>query len=206
MQTLYSRLVGKMLAGVAGGGVYSSSDDGATWQPPPRQRHGALGDRLEHARLPGVLFAATAAASTARRQRLDVDAGERRHHRHDPAGLHDEKRPNTIYASGTDGVFRTINGGITWSDVEGPIGHQSAAVRCAASCRCPASTRRACTRAPTNGVYAGTTGNGLFPGPVRWRKVDNQGLGNNTIIWTLKSFTTTPGVLGPARSPTAATR
>ena len=25
-----------------------------------------------------------------------------------------------------------------------------------------------------NGVYAGTTGNGPFPGPVKWRKVDER--------------------------------
>ncbi len=48
-----------------------------------------------------------------------------------------------------------------------------------------------------NGVYAGTTDHSPFPGEVKWRKVtkDDGGLGNNTIIWALSNFLTTPGTL-----------
>ena len=55
VQTVFTGLVpGQMLAGVASGGVYKSTDGGATWQPPaPGQRHGALGDRLEPRLLQG---------------------------------------------------------------------------------------------------------------------------------------------------------
>ena len=60
-----------------------------------------------------------------------------------------------------------------------------------------ASTSRACTSAPPNGVYAGTTDHGPLPGAVKWRKVtkNNDGLGNNTIVWALTNFSTTPGTL-----------
>ncbi len=198
VQALYSPLVGKMLAGVASGGVYSSSDDGATWQPP------APGNGMSSSEtvwsigslIPGVLFAATGSGVY-----RSINNGSTWTLASDGITgtilrvFADEKRPTTFYASGTDGVFRTINGGLTWSNVEGPIGHQLGGGQVRGFVQMSGVNETRLYAGTTNGVYAGTTGNGLLPGPVRWRKVDNQGLGNNTIIWTLKSFTTTPGVL-----------
>ena len=211
VQALYSPLVGKMLAGVASGGVYSSSDDGATWQPPaPGNGMAALRDGLEHrlARSRACCSRPPAAASIAR----STTARPGRWPRDGITGtilrvFADEKRPNIYYASGTDGVFRTINGGLTWSNVEGPIGHQLGG----GQVRALRAVLRRQRDAPVRG-HRRTASTPARPATARcparssWRKVDNDGLGNNTIIWTLKSFTTTPGTCWPARSPTAATR
>ena len=107
----------------------------------------------------------------------------------------DEKAPNIYYASGSDGVFRTINAGLTWSRIDGPPGHAlgSGAVRALQQFTGVDVTRL--YAGTPNGVYAGTTDHGPFPGEVRWRKLTTNGLGNNTIVWALKSFLNTPGTL-----------
>lgn len=201
MQTIYSPLVGKLLAGFASGGVSSSSDGGETWQPP------APGNGMSSSEtvwsigslVPGVLFAATGSGVY-----RSLDNGSTWTLASDGitgtvlSVFTDEKAPNIIYAAGTDGVFRTINAGITWSNVEGPIGHQLGGGQVRALQQFTGVNETRLYAGTENGVYGGTTGHGLLPGPVRWRKVDNAGLGNNTIIWALKSFTTTPGVRDPA--------
>ena len=198
VQTIYSPLVGKMLAGVAGGGVYSSPDNGVSWQPPAPGNGMASAETVWSigSLVPGVLFAATGSGVY-----RSLDNGSTWTLASDGITstilrvFADEKAPTIFYASGTDGVFRTINGGITWSDAGGPPGHQlpGGAVRALQQFSGVDETRL--YAGTTDGVYAGTTGHGLLPGPIRWRKVENTGLGNNTIIWALKSFTTTPGVL-----------
>jgi hypothetical protein len=198
VQTLYSPLIGKLLAGVASGGVYSSGDDGATWQPP------APGNGMSSSEtvwsigtlVPGVLFAATGSGVY-----RSVNNGSTWTLASDGISgtilrvFADEKAPNIIYASGTDGVFRTINGGLTWSDAGGPPGHQlpGGAVRALQQFSGINETRL--YAGTPQGVYAGTTGHGVLPGPIRWQQVANDGLSGNTIIWALKSFTTTPGIL-----------
>ena len=188
-----------MLAGVASGGVYSSTDNGATWQPPAPGNGMSRSETVWSigALVPGVLFAATGSGVY---RSLDNGSTGRWPATASPArscASSPTRRPEHLSTRpAPSGVFRTINGGITWSDVDGPARPPAPRRHRARAAAVLRRQRDAPLRRHTNGVYAGTTGNGLLPGPIRWRKVDqHDGLGNNTIIWALKSFTTTPGML-----------
>ena len=108
----------------------------------------------------------------------------------------DGHNPNIFYAATPgDGVFRSINAGITWSAINGTGPHAlgNGTVRDMHQFFGVNETRLYVATA--DGMYAGTTSNGPIPGAVSWRKVTNDGLGNNTIFWALTNFTTTPGTM-----------
>ena len=111
-----------MLAGVASGGVYKSTDGGATWKPP------APGNGMVRSETVWSIDRVPSPASSSRPPRAASTA------RPTPAppgrccndGItgtvlrvfkDDDSAPNIYYAAGTDGIFRTINGGVTWSKI-----------------------------------------------------------------------------------------
>ncbi len=193
VQTVFTGLVpGQMIAGVASGGVYRSSDGGATWQPPSPDNGMARAETVWSigSYKDGLLYAATGSGiyvslnfgATWTRANDGITGQTLR-------TFADDKFPTIYYASGTDGVFRSINAGLTWSNL-GAGGGQARALT-----QFSGVNEKRLYVGTENGVYAGTTGLGLLPGPVKWRKVANDGLGNNTILWALTSFINTPGTL-----------
>jgi hypothetical protein len=198
VQALYSPIVGSMLAGVASGGVYRSADGGATWTPPAADNGMARSETVWSlgSFVGGLVYAATGSGVY-----RSLDNGATWTLASDGISgtilrvFADEKAPNIYYASGSDGVFRTVNAGVTWSRIDGPPGHSigSGAVRALQQFTGVDLTRL--YAGTPGGVYAGTTDHGPFPGEVRWRKITTNGLGNNTIVWALKSFVNTPGTL-----------
>jgi hypothetical protein len=191
---------GSMLAGVASGGVYKSSDGGATWKPP------APGNGMVRSEtvwgltefLPGIVFAATQSGVY-----RSTDAGSTWTLLSDGITgtvlrvFKDEKAPNIYYAAGHGGVFRTINAGTTWSKINNGSGDNvpDGIVR-AMKQLSGIDLTRLYVGTP-DGVFAGTTDHSLFPGEVKWRRItkNNEGLGNNTIVWALSNFLTTPGTM-----------
>ena len=189
-----------MLAGVASGGVYKSSDGGATWKPPApgngMVRSETVWSLTEF--LPGIVFAATTSGVY-----RSTDSGSTWTLASDGITgtvlrvFKDEKAPNIYYAAGHDGVFRTINGGLTWSKINAGSGtNVPGGIVRAMKQLSGVDLTRLYVGTP-NGVYAGTTDHGPLPGAVKWRKItkNNDGLGNNTIVWALANFITTPGTL-----------
>ena len=116
-----------MIAGVASGGVYKSTDGGATWKPPApgngMVRSETVWSLAEF--VPGVVFAATQSGMY-----RSTDFGSTWTLSSDGItgtvlrAFKDEKAPNIYYAAGTDGIFRTINAGITWSKINGASGQR----------------------------------------------------------------------------------
>src|ERR1700754_713309 len=198
VQAVYSPLVGPLLAGVASGGVYRSYDDGATWIPPSPDQGMWRSETVWRLTsfVPGVIFAATGSGIY-----RSLDSGATWALRSDGITgttlrvMKDSKAPNIYYAYGTDGVFRTINAGETWANVEGPVGHRLLGGQVRALQQFNGVDLTRLYVATENGAYAGTTDHSPLPGPVKWRKVTNTGLGTNTIFWALTNFTTTPGTL-----------
>jgi hypothetical protein len=190
---------GQMLAGVASGGVYKSTDDGATWTPPAPDNGMARSETVWSmgTLVPGVIFAATSSGIY-----RSVDFGS--HWTLASDGISgttlrvfaDGHSPNVFYAATPgSGVFRSINAGITWSAINGTGSHQLGDYTVRAMHQFAGLQETRLYVGTANGMYAGTTGNGLVPGDVKWRKVTNSGLGNNTIFWALTNFTTTPGTM-----------
>jgi hypothetical protein len=202
VQALYSPLVGPLLAGVASGGVYRSYDDGATWIPPSPDNGMSRSESVWGLTsfVGGVIFAATGSGIY-----RSLDSGATWTLASDGITgttlrvMKDSKAPNIYYAYGTDGVFRTSNAGITWSNIEGPVGHRMLGGQVRALQQFNGVDLVRLYAATENGVFAGTTDHGPLPGQVTWRKVTNTGLINgsssNTIFWALTNFTTTPGTL-----------
>src|SRR3954447_18943621 len=199
VQTVLTGLGGQMLAGVASGGVYKSSDDGATWQPPAADNGMARSETVWSmgTLIPGVIFAATGSGIY-----RSIDFGS--HWTLASDGISgttlrvfaDEHNPNIFYAATPgSGVFRSINAGITWSAINGVGSHQLGDYTVRAMHQFAGVNETRLYVGTANGMYAGTTGNGPIPGAVSWRKVTNSGLGNNTIFWALTNFTTTPGTM-----------
>ena len=128
MQAVFTGLVpGQMLAGVASGGVYKSSDGGTTWKPPAPDNGMARSESVWSlgSYKDGLIYAATQSGIY-----ISTDFGSNWTLSNDGISgitlrtFADDKCPNIYYASGTDGVFRSINAGLTWSNIEGPTGKQ----------------------------------------------------------------------------------
>lgn len=189
---------GSMLAGVASGGVYKSADGGETWKPPApgngMVRSETVWSLTEF--LPGVVFAATTSGVY-----RSTDAGSTWTLVNDGITgtvlrvFKDEKAPNIYYAAGHDGIFRTINGAVTWSKINNGSGNNVPGGIIRAMKQLSGVDLTRLYVGTPSGVYAGTTDHSLLPGPVKWRKVTADGLGNNTIVWALSNFWTTPGTM-----------
>ncbi len=198
VQAVLSPIAGQMLAGVASGGVYKSSDSGKTWQPPAPGNGMASSETVwSFAQLiPGSVFAATSSGIY-----RSLDGGSTWQLKSDGISgtmlrvAADSHRPNIFYAVGSGGVYRTINFGETWSDISGSGSSALLNTQARALTVFSGVDQTRLYVGTENGVWVGTTGNGVAPGPVRWRKVTNDGLGNNTIFWALTNFLTTPGTL-----------
>ena len=199
VQTVLTGVTGQILAGTFSGGVYKSTDDGATWTPPAPGNGMPSGETVWSlaSLAPNVIFAGTSSGIY-----RSLDFGSTWTLASDGISgttlrvFADGTKPTIYYAATPgSGVFRSINGGITWSAINGTgskaLGNTT--VRALKQFNGVSLTRLYAGTA--NGVYAGTTGNGLVPGEVTWRKVTNSGLGANTIFWALSSFLTTPGTL-----------
>ena len=128
VQTVFTGVVpGQMLAGVASGGVWKSSDGGATWQPPAPNNGmaraesvwslGSYKDGLIYAASQSGIYISTNFGSTWTLSSDGISGITLR-------TFADDKYPNIYYASGTDGIFRSINFGLTWSNIAGPPGKQ----------------------------------------------------------------------------------
>src|SRR3954452_4559694 len=199
VQTVLTGLGGQMLAGVASGGVYKSSDGGATWKPPAPDNGMARSETVWSmgTLIPGVIFAATGSGIY-----RSIDFGS--HWTLASDGISgttlrvfaDDHNPNIFYAATPgSGVYRSINAGITWSAINGVGSHQLGDYTVRAMHQFAGVNETRLYVGTANGMFAGTTGNGPIPGAVNWRKVTNTGLGNNTIFWALTNFTTTPGTM-----------
>lgn len=191
-----------LLAGTQSGGVYTSTDDGATWTPP------APGNGMPSATtvwdldalIPGIVFAATSNGVF-----RSADAGATWTPASDGVSgvvlriFKDPANPNIFYAGTSDGVFRSVTLGATWSAVNGAGAHAlgSEIVRALEPFVNGAGTRL--YAGTGDGVWVGTTGNGPLPGPVRWRKVTENGLAvgsmPNDIVWALAPHLLPAGTL-----------
>jgi hypothetical protein len=195
VQSLMSSPPGSLLAGVFNGGVYKSTDDGATWKPPapnngmpPGETVWALGSLV-----PPAIFAATssgiyrslnfgdswALASdgvTGETLRVFVDGS----------------KPTIFYAGTTDGLFRSINAGLTWSLENGPPGHTIGNPPVRALQQFSGVNQTHLYAGTDVGVYAGITSNnntgGFIPGPITWRPITTGGLQGHTASWALTTF------------------
>src|SRR4051794_4440557 len=192
VQAVFSGPTGTLIAGVASGGVYRSSDGGATWQPPAPGNGMARSETVWSfgSFLDGVIFAATGSGIY-----QSLDFGSTWTLRSDGItgtilrAFADGKNPNIYYAAGTDGLFRSINAGLSWANVGQPAGTIRALKQISGTdlTRLYVGTE--------NGVWAASTGHGPIPGAVHWRHLTSTGLGNKTIIWALPSYVNTPGTL-----------
>ena len=195
-----------MLAGVASGGVYKSTDGGATWKPP------APGNGMVRSEtvwsitesIPGITFAATQSGMY-----RSTDFGSTWTLRNDGITgtvlrvFKDENAPNIYYAAGTDGVFRTVNGGVTWSKIN--IGPNS-----------PSGTIRAMKQlsgvdltrlyvGTPDGVYAGTTDHAPCPARSSGARSPTTASATTRSSGRCRTSSRRPARCSPARSPTAAT-
>lgn len=197
VQALLPGKTGQLLAGVFGGGVYRSTDDGATWTPPAPGNGMPAGETVWSLSTltENLIYAATSSGLYA-----SLDFGSS----WTPVGdgitgttlrvFVDGDNPNIIYAGTTDGFFRSITAGLTWTKQDGPPGHTlgSGPVR---SIQQFAGVNETRIYATTNqGLYVGTSSNnttgGFLPGPVRWRKVipNDAGLSGHSELWSVSSF------------------
>ncbi|MEA2481791.1 MAG: hypothetical protein QOJ07_3713 [Thermoleophilaceae bacterium] len=199
VQTVLSGPTGQLLAGTFAGGVYKSTDDGATWSPPAPGNGMPAGETVWSlaSLAPNVIFAATSSGMY-----RSIDFGSTWTLASDGISgttlrvFADGTRPNIYYAATPgDGVFRSINAGITWSEINGTGAHALGDLTVRALQQFNGVNETRLYAGTANGMYAGTTSNSAVPGPVTWRKVTNNGLGSNTIFWALTTFTTTPGTL-----------
>lgn len=181
-----------MLAGVASGGVYKSTDGGATWKPPApgngmvkSETVWSMGSFKDNG---AIVYAATQSGIY-----ISLDFGSTWTLSNDGiSGVTlrawaDDEFANIYYAGGTDGLFRSTNAGLTWTKILG------------------GTTVRAITQfngLETKRIYAGT-GSGVMagqtdldaaPGKVKWRELTSDGLVND-IFWGLTSYVNTPGTL-----------
>ena len=206
VQAVISLPGGTMLAGTASNGVFRSMDDGATWQPPADDDGmppgttvwsfanfatfvwAATSDGIFRSTNAGATWSLASDGIPPSATTLDV--------------FPDGKVPTIYYAAtGGDGLYRTLDGGLSWqpmnfADYDGGI------LRSVQEFSGDKETRL--YTATANGVWVATTPNVTAPGPIggitvpgkiSWRHLDESGLGNNTIMWALSNFTTTPGTL-----------
>jgi hypothetical protein len=213
VQALISLTGGPMLAGTASEGVYTSGDKGATWTPPADDNGMPAGTTVwSFASFANFVWAATSngiyrSSDQGTTWSLSSD------------GLpfattlgvfQDTQNPLIYYAeTASDGLWRSVDGGTTWQSANGdpddePFGGDSTpTIHAIQEFSGPTQTRL--YTATSDGLWVGTLPNVTVPGPggqslevpgqIIWRPVTQDGLGDNTIMWALSSFTTVPGTL-----------
>jgi hypothetical protein len=207
VQAVISLPGGTMLAGTASFGVFKSTDDGQTWTPPP-EGNGMPNDGQTvwgFANFANFVWAATSSGIY-----RSADFGSTWTLASDGipesattlAVFPDSKVPTIYYAAtASDGLYRTINGGVTWEPVD-PEAFTGGTIRAVQEFSGDKETRL--YTATQEGLWVATVPNVTFPspvggiqvpGPMTWRQVTEAGLGNNTIMWALSNFTATPGTL-----------
>jgi hypothetical protein len=204
-----------MLAGTVSEGVYTSHDGGKTWKP-PAANNGMPEDGLtvwSFANFANFVWAATSDGIF-----RSLDGGSTWSLSSDgiPESaitlgvFQDTQNPAIIYAeTGSDGIYRSIDGGTTWQSANGegeeePFGGSGTPTVHAIQ-EFSGQTQTRLYVATSDGLWAGTLPNVTIPGTggksvevpgkITWRPVTTAGLGNNTIMWALSSFTNVPGTL-----------
>lgn len=207
IQAVISLPGGTMLAGTASFGVYKSTDDGQTWSP-PAEGNGMPNDGQTvwgFANFANFVWAATSSGIY-----RSADFGSTWTLASDGipesattlAVFPDSKVPTIYYAAtASDGLYRTINGGVTWEPID-PEHFEGGTIRAVQEFSGDKETRL--YTATQQGVWVATVPNVTFPspvggvqvpGPMTWRRLTEEGLGNNTIMWALTSLSGAPGTL-----------
>jgi hypothetical protein len=207
VQAVVSLPGGTMLAGTASFGVFRSTDGGKTWSPPPEGNGMPSGGQTvwSFANFANFVWAATSSGIY-----RSADFGSTWTLASDGipesattlAVFPDGKVPTIYYAAtASDGLYRTINGGVTWEAIA-PEHFAGGTIRAVQEFTGDKHTRL--YTATQEGLWVATVPNVTLPGPVggiqvpgpmTWRQVTQAGLGNNTIMWALTGFSTAPGTL-----------
>jgi len=196
VQSLMSLPGNVLLAGVASGGVWKSSDGGASWTP-PAANSGMPSAETPYgfaAQPPGApQYILVAAGSGVYRS---TDSGSTWQLTSDgiPASASpiqpwvDTSQPNIWYVStGSNGIYRSINGGLTWAPINDGLG----AVRARGFQIFTAAQGAHLYAATEEGLWHALQGHGVAPPPVEWDPVTQEGLhevsppASNVIMWAL---------------------
>ncbi len=196
VQAVLSTIGGPLVAGTAFGGVYRSSDGGATWTPPSPSNGMPAGETVWS--LTGIGPLVFAATSSGVYRSADWGASWMLASDGIPGSatvlrvIGDGTNPNIVYATtASDGIYRSIDLGLSWQPINDGLGN--GVVRGIQQFSGPSVTRL--YAATEDGLWTGSTGNGPIPGAVSWRRVTQDGLGGHTIFWAVTTFLTTPGTL-----------
>ncbi len=204
VQSLISLPGGVMLAGVFSGGVYRSTDGGATWSPPAVNNGIPTSATIFNltSNVPGVVYATGGEGVFIS---LNAGASWTRFSDGIPGSAtpiatwaYSASKPNILFAStASNGVYRSWNAGITWSEINDGLG----AVR-ARGLQVITSSAGAHLYAGTeNGVWEALQKGTVLPTAPKWHKVTDDGLitqsSTNTIMWAL----TRPEIPGLGGAP-----
>ncbi len=197
VQAVFSGPSGTLLAGVASGGVYRSTDGGNTWQPPAPNNGmnqaesvwslGSYVDGLIYAATGSGIYVSTNFGSSWTLMSDGITGTVLR-------VMPDDKWPEIYYAYGTDGIFRTWNGGLSWTKLTGKPGFDLPAGHVRALKQFSGDKFTRLFVGTDKGVYVGETSNGPVPGAVKWKPVAPGAISNRE-VWALASFKLTPGTL-----------
>jgi hypothetical protein len=206
VQGVISLTAGPMLAGTVSEGVFRSTDSGQTWSPPADGNGMPEGETVwSFASFANFVWAATSDGIY-----RSADQGATWSLASD--GIPESATTLSVFPDGTiptiyyaatasDGLYRTIDGGITWqpmnyADFNGGTIHAIQQFAGATQTRLYTATSNGFWVATTPNIKVPGPGGSLqVPGPVVWRHDTEAGLGNNTIMWALTGFRTTPGTL-----------
>ena len=208
-------VTGAMLAGTVSEGVYRSTDDGQTWQPPAPD-NGMPEDGLtvwSFASIGPFVWAATSDGifrSTDSGSTWTLSSDGIPESAITLGIVQDSGNPLIYYAeTGSDGLYRSIDGGTTWQSIDAdgssePFGGGSTPTVHAIQEFSGQSQTRLYV-ATSDGLWVGTLPNVCVmqlgkcvqvPGTPVWRNVTSSGFSiTNPIIWGLSTFTNVPGTL-----------
>jgi hypothetical protein len=204
---------GRLLAGTFSEGVYTSSDKGQTWSPPPANNGMPEGTTVWSL----TSFASFVWAATSEGIYRSSDGGSTWTLSSDGIPFdvtlgvfQDTQNPLIYYAeTASSGLYRSIDGGATWQSANGdPNGEDfggGGTPTIHGITEFSGQTQTRLYTATSDGMWVGTLPNVTVPGtggkslevpgtPI-WRQVTTGGLGNNTIMWTVSNFTNVPGTL-----------